>query len=581
MADSYGEPSNPLRQLTAGAGGTMTALVFLTLALALLPVALALFCILVFDVAMVGRSGESLLGILLLTMATLAFMTAFAYLRARILMQFATALDIRLGHAAIEARSRFTAADGGLAEDMLISHMLDGLRRAISGRGASALLDLGTIIPLLIVTAILSGWMALTLFIAFIVVGALLLRAWRRARVGTDALLSAVGSRHVTTETHRRHAELIRALGMRPDIVLSRRRVARRVALLDQAFGRQETTGTIIGQGLVDAAFVILIVVGAWLAIDDKASAGVVIAAAVIGTRAMAPLVTLNGHLQELADGLQAWRCLNRLITLAPAEIHKLSLPAPTASVVVEQIAVAPPDTRTVVLRDVSFDISAGAVLGVIGMTGSGKSSLLRAMAGIWPVLTGKIRIDDAALDQWPDDQITRHIGYLPQTIDLFSGTIAENIARFAPDATSEAVVAAAIAAHAHDMIVRLPQGYATQVGEEGVRLSVAQRQRVALARALYGDPFLLLLDEPATHLDGRGQQALGSAIVAAKARGAVIIMVGNAAATVDIADYIMVLRDGGMQDFGPKQDVRQRLLEGRKPVPAAPGETTPHGGQE
>ncbi|WP_145198774.1 type I secretion system permease/ATPase [Sphingobium sp. B2] len=581
MQEPHGDGSYAMRQLMDGPRGTLTALLLLSGALALLPVILAIFAILVFDVTMVGRSAESLLGVVALTIVALVFMTAFAYMRAHILMQFANGLDIRLGKATIEARSRFTAPDGSLAEDMQITYALDRLRRAIAGNGVSGLLDIGAFVPLLIVMIILSGWMALGLFVGGVVMAALLYRAWRRILGVMVDLLPALGERHVMAETHRRHADLVRALGMRSDVVMARRRSARRYAMLDQQIYQIETASVIGGQAMMIAMFVILTAIGAWLAIADKASPGVVLAAAVLGMGALRPFVTVAGHLQELAEGREAWRNLRQLLDIGPWPDRKLSLPAPTQSLSVENVAVGPPGTRTIVIRDVSLKLGAGTVLGVIGMAGAGKSSLLRALAGIWPAVAGKVRIDDAALDQWSDDELTRHIGYLPQTIDLFSGTIAENIARFAPSATSEEVIAAATAANAHDMIVRMPQGYATPVGEEGVKLSVAQRQRVALARALYGDPFLILLDEPATHLDGKGQQALGQTIVAARARGAIVVIVGNASATVDVADYIMVLRDGAMQDFGPKQDVRQRLLEGRKPVQAAQEQTPPKGGEE
>ncbi|WP_170271954.1 ATP-binding cassette domain-containing protein [Sphingobium limneticum] len=541
-------------------------MLFLTTVLALFPVVLAIFSILLFDVAMVGRSGETLVGVMALTLVAVAFMTAFAYLRSQALRHLADSLDIRLGEAAIEARSHAGNPDGSLAEDMQITQALDAMRRALSCQGASAALDLAALIPLLIVMIFLSAWLALTLLLGVLIMASLLYRAARRIRAANRMLLPMLSDRHVVTESHRRHSELVRGLGMRPDVVMARRRSTRRFAVLEQQISDVETVNILVQDTMAVIMFILLMIIGAWLAMTDKASPGVVLAAAILGWRSLAPLVRVSEYLKPLVDGHDAFRNLGRLLDAVSVRVDRTALPSPSSTLSVEQLAVAPPGTRTVVLRDAAFRLSAGDVLGIIGMSGSGKSSLLKALANIWPTVAGKIRLDDAALDQWQPDQLARHIGYMPQTLDLFSGTIAQNISRFDPAATAEAVIAAGAAAKIHDMIVRLPQGYETSIGEDGVTLSVAQRQLLALARALYRDPFLVLLDEPATHLDGRGQQALSQAIADAKARGAIIVIVGNASATVDVAEQIMVLRDGAVQDFGPKQDVRQRLLEGRNP---------------
>lgn len=576
-----GRQSPSLRQLTAGFGGTIAGLLFLTAVLAMLPVALAIFCILLFDVTMVGRSAETLIGVTALTLVALAFMTAFSYLRSRALDHLADGLDIRLGEAAIEARSRAGNPDGSLAEDMQISHALDSLRRALASRGMPAMLDMAAFIPLLVVMIFLSVWLALALFLGGLLMTVMLYRTAKHVRSANRVLLPMLSDRHVNTENHRRHTELVRGLGMRPEVVMARRRSARRYAILEQQISRVEGVNAMSQETLALVMFVLLMVIGAWLAILDRASPGVVLAAGILGWRSLLPLVRVSESLKLLVEGHDAFRNLGRLLDATPFPAGKTVLPSPAASLGVEQVTLAPPGTRTVVLRDASFRLTAGDVLGIIGVSGSGKSSLLRALANIWPVVAGKIRIDDAALDQWPPDQLAQHIGYMPQTIDLFNGTIAQNIARFDPQATADDVIAAASAANIHEMIVRLPQGYETGVGEDGVTLSVAQRQLLALARALYRDPFLVLLDEPATHLDGRGQQALSQAIANAKARGAIIIIVGNASATVDVAEQIMVLRDGAVQDFGPKQDVRQRLLDGRKPAPSPRVSVPPSDGEE
>ncbi|WP_176592711.1 type I secretion system permease/ATPase [Sphingobium sp. EM0848] len=555
-----------LRELTAGSRSTLAGLLFLTGVQALFPIILAIYCILVFDVAMVARSGESLLGIVLLMLVALAFTTGLALLRSRIMLQFANAVDIRLGAATAAMRGRLAFSDGSRAQDMQIGHAQDSVRAAISGPGALAALDLAAFPLFLIILFLFSGWLALALAIAGLIGGAFLLSGWRRARSLVSAMLPALTERHLLTENYRRHHGLVRALGMRPTMVMERRKAERRVAIPAWTLDRLATTQGVVSTMLINSLFAALIAIGAVLAVFDRASLGIVIAAALLGWKAMAPFASVANSLPGLALGWQSLRNLGQLLAAAPAQPDRLPLPAPTSSLRAEQIAVAAPGTRTVLLRDVSFTLTQGTVLGIIGMAGSGKSSLLKVLAGIWPTLAGTVRLDDAAIDQWQDDMLARHVGYMPQTIDLFDGTIADNIAHFTANAQPDDIIEAATAAGIHDMIVRMPEGYLTQVGEEGCRLSVAERQRIALARALYGKPFLLLLDEPATHLDGRGQQALSEAVTKARARGAICIIVGNASATVDAADYILVLRDGAVQDFGPKQDVRQRLLDARKP---------------
>lgn len=577
----HNETQRALRELMAGSKGTVAGLLFLTAIIALFPIALAVYCILIFDVAMVARSGESLLGIILLMGVALAFTTGLAFLRSRIMLQLANAIDIRLGAATAAMRSHLSLSGGGRTEDMQIGHAQDCVRGALGGPGLIALLDLSAFPLFLIILFILSGWLALALAVAGLIAGAGLYRGAQRAQGLVAAMLPALTQRHLFTESHRRHGDLVRALGMRPVVVAERRKAERRVAIPAWALDRVATTQGLVGETVLNALFATLIAIGAVLAVFDRASMGVVIAAALLGWKAMAPFVSVGKSVPELTLGWQSLRNLGQLLSAAPAQAEKLPLPAPSASLRAEQLAVAAPGTRTVLLRDVSFALTAGSTLGIIGMAGSGKSALLKVLAGMWPAAAGTVRLDDAALDQWQGDILARHIGYLPQTIDLFDGTIAENIARFDANAQPDDIIEAAAAAGVHDMIVRMPEGYLTQVGEEGGKLSVAERQRIALARALYGKPFVLLLDEPATHLDGKGQQALGEALTKARARGAISIIVGNASATVDAADYIMVLRDGVVQDFGPKQDVRQRLLEARRPVREEKDASSPAGGQE
>jgi ATP-binding cassette subfamily C protein PrsD len=238
-----------------------------------------------------------------------------------------------------------------------------------------------------------------------------------------------------------------------------------------------------------------------------------------------------------------------------------LSLPNPHERLSVEALASGPAAAQRLIFTDINFTLRAGSALGVIGPSGSGKSSLARALIGVWPAYRGSVRLDGAALDQWDSDELGQHIGYLPQDVELFAGTVAQNICRFAANATSEAIVAAAKAARVHDLILRLPNGFDTEIGESGAALSAGQRQRIALARALYGDPFLVVLDEPNSNLDADGEQALSEAIMNVRHRGGIVVVIAHRPSALAGTDLVLMMNEGRMQAFGPKEDVLGKVL--------------------
>ena len=240
-----------------------------------------------------------------------------------------------------------------------------------------------------------------------------------------------------------------------------------------------------------------VLALGAWLVINNLASAGVIIASSILVARALAPAELAIANWKGFVQARQSWARLSELFARLPAAEQPHALPAPSQSLVAENVTLAPPGTQRIVVQDVSLSLQRGQGLGIIGPSASGKSSLVRAIVGVWPPVRGKVRIDGAAIDQWSSADLGPHIGFLPQEVELFAGTIAENIARFDPNAQSGAVIAAAKSAGIHEMILRLSEGYDTRIGEGGAGLSAGQRQRVGLARALYGDPFLVVLDEP------------------------------------------------------------------------------------
>jgi len=252
-----------------------------------------------------------------------------------------------------------------------------------------------------------------------------------------------------------------------------------------------------------------------------------------------------------------------------PLRATPTQLQTPTSRLSVEAVSMVAPGDQRPIIHDVTFVLTAGQGLGVIGPSGSGKSSLIRALVGVWTPARGKVRLDGAALDQWSSDALGRHIGYLPQDVELFTGTVAQNISRFDPEARSDDIIAAAKEAGVHEMIIKMRDGYNTEVGEQGSALSAGQAQRVALARALYGDPFLIVLDEPNSNLDTEGDEALTRAVRAARERGAIVVVVAHRPIGIEGVDQVLVLKDGRMQAFGPKEQVLAQVLQPRVAAPS------------
>jgi PrtD family type I secretion system ABC transporter len=394
-------------------------------------------------------------------------------------------------------------------------------------------------------------------------------------------------------EAGRRNAEVLRALGMGS-------RLATRWGEINRSYESShqivlERSGAYSGISRVFRMMFqsALLGLGAYLVIVDHASFGVIIAASILGARALQPIELLVANWKGFVASRQAWHRLNRLLAQFPETGEPMALPPPTATLKVENLAVVPPGSNRPSVVDVNFTLKGGNALGVIGPSGAGKSSLVRVIIGAWAPARGRIRLDGAALEQWHPDSLGRHIGYLPQDVELFAGSVAENIGRFDPEAQSEKIVEAAKAAGVHDLILHLPDGYSTQIGESGSSLSAGQRQRVALARALFGDPFLVVLDEPNSNLDAEGDAALTQAILSVRRRGGIAIVVAHRPSALEGVDMALAMVNGGMAAFGEKEEVLRKVLrpnvvpaiksasQPAQGVPAVQGQAQPQKGRE
>jgi len=315
-----------------------------------------------------------------------------------------------------------------------------------------------------------------------------------------------------------------------------------------------------------------ILALGAWLVLKNEITAGAMIASSIIIGRALAPIEGAIGHWALIQRAMQGWRQLSDLLARVPEEDARTALPKPRALVEVEQVTVVPPGEKVATVRMLSFELKPGQALGVIGQSASGKSTLARILTGIWPPAGGKVRLDGASLEQYGTDGLADHVGYLPQDVVLFEGTIAENIARMTLEPDPVKVVEAAKKAGAHDMILRLPEGYDTRLPAMGGRLSGGQKQRVGLARALYGDPVLLVLDEPNSNLDAEGSMALNQAIRNMKTEGKSIVIMAHRPAAIEECELILIMENGQRLAFGPRDDVLRAHLRNHTQVVAGTG---------
>jgi ATP-binding cassette subfamily C protein len=474
---------------------------------------------------------------------------------------------------------RLPLVSGGRGEGLQPLRDLDNVRSFLSGMGPSALFDLPWLPLYLAICFAFHVMIGVTALVGAIILVLLTILTEILTREPAREAMSLAARRNDLAAASRRNAEVLVAMGMSG-------RLTRRWTEANQNYltGNQRTSDVAGGLGATAKVMRMtlqsaVLGVGAYLVIHQEATAGIIIAGSILSARALAPVDLAIANWKGFVAARQSWHRLNRLLETLPPQATATLLQDPSQRLSVENVSVIPPGDHKVVLHEVTFALEAGNGLGIIGPSGSGKSSLLRALVGVWKPVRGNVRLDAAALDQWSSDVLGRHIGYLPQDVELFAGSVAQNISRFDPDASSQTIIAAAKDAGVHAMIVKMRDGYDTQIGEQGHVLSAGQAQRVALARALYGEPFLIVLDEPNSNLDTEGDEALTRAVRAARERGAIVIVVAHRPIGIEGVDMLLVLNDGRMQAFGPKETVLGQVLQRVNPPPAHPIKIVTEGG--
>jgi ATP-binding cassette, subfamily C, bacterial PrsD len=543
----------------------------------------SLYMLQVYDRVIPSRNISTLLGLSLMVLLAYIAQGYFDALRSRMLCRVATLFDAGLQESIHVALATLPLRG---VKPMLMQQPLrdlDQVRSFMSSMGPTAFLDMPWIPIFIIGLFLFHPAIGVTALLGTAAIISMTLLNERMTRGAAKSAMDSSAQRQVLADATQRNAEVIRALGMMD-------RFTARWSRANERYLRENIRATDVYANLGSGAKVLRYVLqsgmlglGAYLVVSDRASGGIMIASSIMMGRALAPVeVALSTWKQLVAARLSIKRLREICKATAPPLVPPVVLPRPSRELSVQNLAISAPAAKEkTIVSNVSFSLKAGMGLALLGASASGKTSLSKALVGIWPAQQGVVRLDGAALDQWRNEDLGRYVGYLPQEVGLFDGTVAENICRFDEQATSEAILKAAQIAGVHEIILRLPDGYATRIGEGGMALSAGQRQRIGLARAIFGDPFLVVLDEPNANLDAEGEAALTRAIQILRHNKCIVIVISHRPSALASLNMAMILYEGKAIAFGPSEEIfaRVRTAQGapaqvRQPV-AAPNAKT------
>ncbi|WP_281981561.1 type I secretion system permease/ATPase [Thalassorhabdomicrobium marinisediminis] len=531
-----------------------------------------LYMLNVYDRVLGSRSYETLLALSVLVGFLYLMMGILDFARGRVMSRVGARFQADLDRRVFDASMRARATGVAPAEAATGQRDLQWVQQLITAPVAMALFDLPWTVIFVLGIFVFHPYLGyLALAGGSILVLVAVMNQLSSRRPLADANEANLRAQNMG-EQLRSGADMIQALGMRSsafhrwiDLRNKSLRAGIKAGDLGSSFSNLSKSFRLFLQSA-------MLGVGAYLVLEDQLTAGAMIAGSILLGRALAPVELLVNQWPVVNKGRIGWANLARLLGAVPEARERTNLPTPAARIAADQVTVLPPGETKASLRMVSFKVEPGEAVGVIGPSGAGKSTLARALAGLWPPAGGTIRLDGATLDQYDPDVLGSYIGYLPQTVTLLSGSIRDNIARMSPNPDDAAVVKAAKRAAAHDMIVRLPDGYDTIVDPTGGRLSGGQVQRVGLARAMYGDPIFLVLDEPNSNLDNEGSTAVNTAIRNMKAEGRSVFVMAHRPAAIEACDKLMYLDGGMLKAFGPTEEVKAQILANRQQIDQSRG---------
>ena len=577
------KPSHELWQSIFGDNGRIAvSTIFFSFVLNILALTGSLFMLQVYDRVLPSGSVPTLVALGLIVLVLYAYYGVLDYVRSRIFVRVGRKVEEGLRNRVFDAMSTLSLNKANLLGGLPVQD-LNTIRQFISGQGPLAYFDM-PYVPLYLLVVFLLHWvLGVVATISAVIIFALALLAERATRAPSSAATIATAKAQAMTEETRRNAEALFSLGMK-GAMRDRWTVLQSEALEHQTrandAGATYSTFSRVFRLVIQSA---MLGTAAWLAVKHEISSGSIIASSIIMGRALAPIEQAVGGWQQFLGARKAYERLSRVLSQVPAERQRMKLPEPKGLVDVEGATVVLPGTEKPVLQNISFRVQPGMGLGIIGPTGAGKSTMARALVGLVQLQRGAVRLDGATPDQRDSDEHGRLIGYLPQDVQIFDGTVAENISRFTPAPDARKIVEAAQLANIHEFVMRLPQGYDTPMMEGGSRLSAGQRQRLALARALFGDPVLLVMDEPNSNLDAEGELALDKAIRAALARGASVIVVAHRPSALNAIHDLLVLANGQVAAYGKRDEVLKKVgaLQGTHAPTTPPLQQIQHGGRQ
>ena len=558
MKNKFQIPKNEIWQALLIYKSTFRTIGIFSAIINLLMLAPSLYMMQVYDRVLGSRNEITLLMLTLMMLGAYIFMGALELIRSFILVRIGAKFDMQLNQrvytAAFEQNLKRSGGNAGQA-----LYDLTNIRQFLTGSALFAFFDVPWFPVYLYVIFLFEPSLGVFSLVGTIVLVVLAIVNEMVSKAPlAEANTMAIASSNLATN-NLRNVEVIESMGMLPNLMGRWLKMhGKFLQLQAEASEKAGIVGAITKFVQVSLQSLVL-GFGALLVLENKMTPGMMIAASILVGRALGPVQQVIGVWKTWSGTRSAYGRLNALLSDNPPRQSGMPLPPPTGSMTLEAVTAAPPGMMVPVLKGLNFAILPGDVLGVIGPSGSGKSTLARLMVGVWPAASGKIRLDGADIFQWNKDQLGPHIGYLPQDIELFAGTVSENIARFG-EIDPEKVVRAAKSAGVHDMILHLPQGYDSRLGDGGAGLSGGQKQRLGLARALYGDPSFVVLDEPNSNLDDAGEQALVVAINELRSRGRTVVLITHRTSIISVTSKLLLLREGVAQMYGPTDQVLNAL---------------------
>ncbi|MEQ1815958.1 MAG: type I secretion system permease/ATPase [Nitrosomonas sp.] len=568
MKFKFKTPQNEVAQVLAGFKKAFRNIGVFSAVINMLMLMPAIYMLQLYDSVLTSRNEMTLLMLTLIMLGAYIFMGALEYVRSFVLIRVGAQLDMKLNKRVYTAAFEQCLKQGESNAGQALKD-LTNLRQFLTGNALFAFFD--------------APWFPIYLFVifmfhpalgAFALVGTtiLFILAYINEKIShkplAEANSMAVASTNVASN-NLRNAEVIEAMGMLPNIQSRWYKLHSRFLNLQAEASEKAGVVTALSKSFTVALQSLMLGLGALLVLDNSITPGMMIAGSILLGRAIAPVQLLISVWKQIGSTRSAYERLTQLLEQNPPREGGMALPKPKGVIAVENITAAPPGGKFPVIKGLTFSLAAGEVLGIIGPSGSGKSTLARLLVGVWPAAAGKVRLDGADVYLWNKDELGPHIGYLPQDIELFAGTVSENIARFG-EVHADKVILAAKRAGVHELVLNMPSGYDTPLGDGGAGLSGGQKQRLGLARAMYDDPSLIVLDEPNSNLDDVGEQALLAAIIDLRKRGKTIVLITHRTSIISATNKLLLLHDGIAKMFGPTNQVLEALAQQQQQVQQA-----------